>query len=238
MKDKRPAKTSTEISPSILEKVAKAVRIISTEWEDPWNGTDVLPWRRLRTPYRVFLAEMLLVRTRTDIVARHYEKIYARYPDIHTLAETTEGELAETLKPLGLRKRARYILRAARYVLKNYDGEFPLSLEDLKRIPGMGEYTATAFLVFAYGEKRVPADVNILRFLSRLTGLPMLHSTKGSKTLKALAGRIPEVCPSVSTEKLLDFTVLVCTPRAPGCDDCPVRSLCEFARSMADNREE
>lgn len=187
-----------------------------------------LPWRKYRTPYRIFLAEMLLVRTRADVVARLFEEIISRYPTVHALAEADEKELGHLLRPLGLSKRIPYLIKAARYVCENYGGEIPRDVGDLLKIPGVGLYTAVAIATFAYGESGVPADVNVLRFLSRLTGLEMKHATKGSPELRELLPLLSEHNVGLSPEDLLDFTRLVCKPRNPRCHECSVRSYCKY----------
>lgn len=195
-----------------------------------------LPWRRLRTPYRVFLAEFLLVRTRSDVVARLFEDIVACYPDLASLASADESELAVALKPLGLKKRVPLLLRAARYLMEQHGGQIPEKVEDLMEVPGLGLYTAVAIAAFAYDSSNVPADVNILRFLSRLTGLLMEHPTKGSKDLRALLPLLSRDMGGPEPENLLDFSRTVCRPRRPRCSECQLTSECVYFASIS--REE
>lgn len=187
-----------------------------------------LPWRRQRTPYRIFLAEMLLVRTRSDVVARVYEGVFEHYPDIHKLAEADQDAVQEVLYPLGLSKRVPYFIQAARFICEEYDGEIPNDIKDLLRIPGVGIYTATAIAAFAYGQPVVPSDVNILRFISRITGLGMENRTKGSKKLRDLTVCLSESQTGLTAERLLDFTRLICRPRNPLCEQCPLTKHCSF----------
>ena len=195
-----------------------------------------LPWRKYRTPYRIFLAEMLLVRTRSDVVADHFEEIIAKYPTIEALASGDENELGEVLRPLGLSKRIPYLIRAARYICDNYNGEIPTCIDDLLKVPGIGTYTATAIVTFAYGQGLVPADVNILRFVSRFTGLKMEHVTKGSKELRELLPFLSEQNVGLSAENLLDFTRLICRARKPKCDSCPLSEQCHYFKAMRSER--
>ena len=192
-----------------------------------------LPWRRYRTPYRVFLAEFLLVRTRSDVVAALFEDIVTRFPDLESLASADEREIGTVLEPLGLRKRVPYLKKAAKYLLEHHGGRIPKTVEELKKVPGLGDYTAAAVAAFAYNAATIPADVNILRFLSRLTGLPMEHATKGSAKLRSL---LPLLSPSRGgprPETLLDFCRLICRPRRPRCDECPLTRECEYAHRSA-----
>jgi A/G-specific adenine glycosylase len=189
-----------------------------------------LPWRQQRTPYRIFLAEMLLVRTRADVVTRIYEDVFGQYPDIYKLAEANEDELREALHPLGLSKRIPYIIKAARHICEIHNGQIPNNIDSLLKTPGLGMYTAPAIATFAHGQTFVPGDVNILRFVARLTGLEMEHKTKGSKQLRELAPLLSENCTGLSTEKLLDFTRLICRSRNPLCEQCPLTRHCIYFR--------
>lgn len=191
-----------------------------------------LPWRKYRTPYRIFLAEMLLVRTRADVVADHFDRIASRYPTIKALAFADITELREVLHPLGLSKRVHYMIKAARYICENHGGEIPSDFESLLKVPGIGAYTATAILTFAYGQGLVPADVNILRFVSRFTGLEMGHATKGSQDLRDLLPLLSEAKVGLSAENLLDFTRLICKARKPKCHTCPLSEHCRYFKNM------
>lgn len=214
---------STENFPYLLKAGAELSRHRIAETE--------LPWRKYRTPYRIFLAEMLLVRTRADVVADHFERIASRYPTIEALALANESELREVLRPLGLSKRVPYLIRAARYICDNHDGKVPDDLESLLKVPGIGKYTATAILTFAYDQELVPADVNILRFVSRFTGLEMGHVTKGSQELRDLLPLLSEANVGLSAENLLDFTRLICKARKPKCHVCPLSEHCSYFKN-------
>lgn len=195
------------------------------------TGMD-LPWRRERTPYRIFLAEMLLIRTRADVVTRIYDDVFRKYPNISELARADENELRTALHPLGLRKRVPYIIKGARYVQEVHDGQIPTEVSELHKIPGLGPYTAPAIATFAYGLPLVPNDVNILRFVSRLTGIAMGHPTKGCKALWELTPLLSESSSGLSAEKLLDFTRLTCRPGRPVCEQCPLTRHCTYLREV------
>ncbi len=196
-----------------------------------------LPWRKYRTPYRIFLAEMLLVRTRTDVVAGHFERIISKYPTIEALALANENELREVLRPLGLSKRVPYLIKAAHYICDNHNGEVPADFESLLKVPGIGKYTATAILTFAYNQDLVPADVNVLRFVSRFTGLEMGHVTKGSQELRVLLPLLSEANVGLSAENLLDFTRLICKARKPKCKVCPLSDHCSYFKNVLLDQE-
>lgn len=213
---------------SIEERVARAALVLACKWKPDSS----LPWRKNLTPYRIFLAEFMLVRTRWDVVSRIFDDVIAKFPDLQSLASASEEEIAEVLAPLGLRKRVPYLKKAAVYLLEHHGGHIPDEVDALKKVPGIGEYTAAAVVAMAYGKPVVPADVNVFRFLSRLTGLPMGHPTKGSPKLKEL---LPLLSPShggPTAPVLLDFIRTICRPRNPLCKECPLYDICAFANSQ------
>jgi len=187
------------------------------------------PWRGCKDPYAVFLAEFLLVRTRADVVKRVWKNLLERYPCFEALAWADERDLAELVAPLGLRKRVPLLLKAASYVVAHYGGVLPERPEELAAVPGMGPYTAAAVAAFAFGARAVPADVNVLRFLSRFTGIAAEHPTKGNCDLRALAAELAQAGSGPDPGSFIDFTRTVCRPRKPRCGECPVADLCHFA---------
>jgi A/G-specific adenine glycosylase len=209
----------------LTDRVNRAACRLQEE-KAPYWVSEQLPWRRLRTPYRIFLAEFLLVRTRARAVAEIFESVVTRYPDLESLASADEHELASALESLGLRKRVPLLQKAARYLVEIHEGRIPEKIEDLAKVPGLGLYTSVAVAAFAYGCPKVPADVNVLRFLSRLVGLPMEHPTKGSKDLRAL---LPFLSPDMggpAPESLLDFSRTICCRHRPRCSECAVANEC------------
>ncbi|MBL7165790.1 MAG: hypothetical protein ISS55_04820 [Dehalococcoidales bacterium] len=216
-----PSKRDVEV------RIRRAAATLATL---PPFGVDV-PWRRCRTPYRIFLAELLLVRTRVDLVAERFEGIYRRFPSPAAFAAASQDDVAEALASLGLRKRIPLIRRAMEYLVDRHDGCIPASQEELLRIPGVGTYAAAATAAFAFGHRGVPADVNVLRLLARITGLEMEHRTKGSKTLRALLPLLAPETGGPACEVVLDFARLTCKPRRPRCDECSLVSCCHHAHA-------
>lgn len=209
-----------------LQKIRDALSKIGRSFRLP--DADKLPWRRGRSPYKTLIAEMLLVRTRYDVVSRIFDELVLRYPDVFALAEADEADLAELLRPLGLKKRVPFILRAARYIIEVFEGKIPDDPNLLKQIPGVGDYTAAAVAAFGFGRALLPADVNILRFFARYTGLDMGHPTKGSPLLRNLIRKINEEGLEVNPELVLDFSRTICRARKPKCSFCPLMESCEY----------
>jgi A/G-specific adenine glycosylase len=210
--------------------VKEAARVLAQDQTlaQVFEATNDLPWRRARTPYHVFIAEFLLTRTRFDVVARLFDGFIERFPSVESLALADEMELRTLLRPLGLGKRIEFLMKAARHLKNEHQGQIPNTRQQLLQVPGLGLYSATAIYAFAFGGRDVPADVNILRFLARYIGLPMTHPTKGSRLLWS---RLPCLSPArqaPTPERVLDFSRLVCAPRRPQCEVCPLRRKCRY----------
>jgi A/G-specific adenine glycosylase len=207
-------------------KLKRAGAKIAQLWKNTYKVE--YPWRNKRTIYRTFIAEFLLSRTRADVVAKLFNHIINRYPDIKLLAEADEYELENLLNPLGLKKRAHYLLLAAQDITVEYKGKIPNNYNELITIPGVGEYIANAILIYSFGHDLVPADVNVLRFVSRFTGIQMINITKGDPKLKEIAKVLSKSKTGLNTDALLDFTRMICSPRNPLCRICPVNISCTF----------
>lgn len=213
-----------------VDIVRTAALILGTKLM-PGVGHEKLPWRENPTPYRIFIAEFMLIRTRTDVVARIFEEFCLHYPDIRSLAQADQDELARLLWPLGLPQRIPFMIRAANFIIER-GGEIPNTQKELEIVPGLGPYTAGAISAFAFGSTIVPADVNVLRFLSRITGLPMEHKTKGSKELRNYLSYLSSENGGPGFSVLLDFTRSICKPRFPNCPKCPLNEICRYSGGL------
>ncbi|MHB8087473.1 MAG: HhH-GPD family protein [Anaerolineaceae bacterium] len=211
-------------------KTIKDVGFVLAQSE--FETDELIPWRINRTPYRIFLAELLLVRTRFDVVAKLYDKIFNHYPNIESLAKADIYDLQKELYSLGLKKRVPYIIKAANFIFKEYNSEIPTNYDMLQNIPGLGQYSASAILAFGYGQNIIPNDVNIIRFISRITGITALSKTKGSKLLTDLSREFVTNFNGNQAEKLLDFTRLICRTRKPKCTGCVIVKHCVFFREV------
>ena len=182
-----------------------------------------LPWRSERTPYRVVVSEFMLQQTRVETVIPYYERWLRRFPGWETLADAGEDEVLREWKGLGYYRRARNLHRAARVVRDRFGGELPEEPAALKRLPGVGEYTAGAVASIAFGRAVPAVDGNVRRVLCRI--LDVAAPTAGR--LREEAARLvdPER-PGDFNEALMELGATVCTPRAPGCGGCPVRGWC------------
>ncbi len=218
----------------MIPKKLKTVSNLLSSADNPfWLDPD-LPWRKAKTPYNIFLSEFLLVRTRTDVVSKVYKKLVLHYPDIESLYNANIEELKKIINPLGMNKRIKYLVEAAKFIIENFGGEIPQNKVELIKIPGIGVYTSTAISNFAFGIDEVPADVNIFRFLSRITGFEMEHPTKGSKKIQELLPFLTKEKGGPKLDSLIDFCRNVCSPRKPNCNKCILIEECEYFKNLFD----
>jgi A/G-specific adenine glycosylase len=189
------------------------------------------PWREVRDPYRVLVAEFFLQRTPASRVARFLPKFLEQFPSPEKLATADVSYLKEFSRPLGLKKRISWLVESMKIVCQKYDGKIPDTFEDLISLPGVGEYTASAVLCFGFGQDIPIIDANVVRVLTRIFDLPETRRT-GNAALKEIAGRLlPEDQALNYNEALLDFAALICKKR-PLCDKCPLAHLCDSRRKI------
>jgi A/G-specific adenine glycosylase len=198
------------------------------------NARD-LPWRRERTPYRVWLAETMLQQTQADTVAPYYERFLARFPTLQALAAAPLEDVLKVWEGLGYYARARNLHAAARQIVAEHEGQIPDTFETLLALPGVGRYTAGAVASIACGRDVVAVDGNVRRVLARaFASREDVSRPAAQRKLETLAASLlPVGQAGAFNEALMELGATVCTPRAPRCDDCPVRDLCQ-ARAAGD----
>ena len=189
-----------------------------------------LPWRNARDPYSIWISETMLQQTRVETVLPYYERFMREFPDVRSLAEAPRERVMSAWSGLGYYRRVRMLHEAARKVLDDWGGRVPGDLEDLRRLPGVGPYTAGAIASIAYG-RRVPlVDGNVKRVLARVFAVELdLACARGSSRIWDLAERFvapPGIDPGILNQGLMELGATVCLPRRPRCDDCPLRRHC------------
>lgn len=186
-------------------------------------GRRDLPWRGESDPYRIWVSEVMLQQTRVETVIPYYRMWLERFPTLESLAEAQEEEVLVAWQGMGYYSRARRLLGAARIVREEHGGDLPTSAEELRRLPGVGEYTAGAVASMAFGAVVPAVDGNVRRVLARLFDLP----DPGGAELRDLAGALVDpVRPGDFNQALMELGAMVCLPRAPGCASCPLGNLC------------
>ena len=195
-----------------------------------------LPWRDEPTPYHVWISEIMLQQTRIEAAIPYYHRFLESFPTVEALALSDEGRLMKLWEGLGYYSRARNLRRAAEVILREHGGELPASAEALRRLPGIGDYTAGAIASIAFGLPEPAVDGNVLRVVSRLTAdrrdiLSPAVKREVTEALRAVYPTAPEEARAM-TEALMELGETVCIPNgAPRCDVCPLASLC---RARAD----
>ncbi|MDB5693362.1 MAG: mutY [Alphaproteobacteria bacterium] len=201
-----------------------------------WYAVDKrrLPWRaeagERPDPYRIWLSEVMLQQTTVAAVIPYFEKFTRRWPNVETLAAAADAEVMGAWAGLGYYARARNLLACARLVAAEHGALFPDSEEALRRLPGIGRYTAAAIAAIAFGRRAVVVDGNVERVVSRLFAVE--EALPGAReTLYALTDRLtPATGAGDFAQATMDLGAGICTPRAPDCGRCPVASSCEAQR--------
>ncbi|MBQ4013400.1 MAG: A/G-specific adenine glycosylase [Bacteroidales bacterium] len=193
------------------------------------NGRD-LPWRRTRDPYAIWLSEIILQQTRIAQGQAYWERFMARFPDVESLAAASEDEVLRLWEGLGYYSRGRNLLAAARQIAAA--GAFPSTLEGIRNLKGVGDYTAAAIGSIAFGLPAAVVDGNVYRVLSRYYGIDTpIGSTAAKKEFTALAqSLLPADRPGDFNQAMMDFGAIQCTPASPACLTCPLAATCVALR--------
>ncbi len=194
------------------------------------NGRE-LPWRQTRDPYAIWLSEIILQQTQVKQGWDYWERFMRRWPTVEDLAGATEDEVLREWQGLGYYSRARNLHFAARQIVAL--GHFPDTLEGIKALKGVGDYTAAAIGSIAFGLPAAVVDGNVYRVLARHFGIDTpINTTDGKKTFAALAQELlPEGEASEYNQAIMDFGALQCTPASPNCSVCPLMESCEAFRT-------
>jgi A/G-specific adenine glycosylase len=197
-----------------------------------------LPWRESRDPYRVWISEAMLQQTRVETVIPYYQKWMSTFPSLKELAKADERDVLQLWEGLGYYSRARNVLKTARIVAEEYQGQFPLSLNELKKLPGVGEYMAGAIASIALGKDEIALDGNGLRVLARLTDYQVPINKADSKAV--LGGVMRQMLPpgraGEFNQAIMDLGSSICTPKKPDCEKCPLGIQCEARRRGTQDR--
>jgi A/G-specific adenine glycosylase len=191
-----------------------------------------LPWRNTRDPYRIWLSEVILQQTRVAQGLAYYERFVKTYPTVHDLAKAPLEEVLRLWQGLGYYSRARNLYAAAQTISLQYGGCFPSNYEELRKLKGVGEYTAAAIASFAFDEPVAVVDGNVFRVFARLYGLyDDISLTRTKSKFKALSeGHMPPKEAAIYNQAIMEFGAVQCTPQKPLCLTCPFRDDCYAAR--------
>jgi A/G-specific adenine glycosylase len=196
-----------------------------------------LPWRKDRTPYRVWISELMLQQTRVDQVVPYYHRFLKRFPTVQVLARSPRQDVLKLWEGLGYYSRAIRAHETARHVAGPLEGQFPATLDGLLALPGVGPYTAAAVGSLAFGLDAAVVDGNVARVLARVHAYGEdIGSPAGKRLVQARAeSLLPRGRAGVFNEAMMELGATVCLPRGPRCTACPLRRVC---RARADGDPE
>lgn len=197
-----------------------------------------LPWRRRRTPWRAFVAEVMLQQTQVVRVVERFESFMKLFPTPRTLADATEHAVLVAWQGMGYYRRAKLLRRAAIGMVQQHGGRVPRSAEALRELPGVGRYTAGAIASIVFGAREPIVDGNVARVILRVRGIERpLRDAKANEHCWRDADALVQAArdPAALNEGLMELGATICTPMRPRCEACPIRAACRaFADSSVD----
>jgi A/G-specific adenine glycosylase len=202
-----------------------AVRAALLAWYDA-NKRD-LPWRGTHDPYAIWVSEIMLQQTRVAAVIDRYQAFMARFPSVASLALAPEQEVLAAWSGLGYYRRARMLHRAAQLLAANGGGTLPAASADLRKLPGIGAYTAAAIASIAHGEPVAVVDGNVERVICRLAGWEAGSGAVLRRVEELAAHLLDPVNPGDFNQAMMELGATVCTPRNPQCLVCPLAVACK-----------
>lgn len=190
-------------------------------------------WRNNNiTSFQVLVAELMLQKTNANQVEKIFPEFIKKYPDASSISKLGEKALAEILQPLGLfNRRARDLVKTVEFIIE-HGNKLPKTEKELKELPGVGDYMANAVACFAFKIATPIIDANVGRVMKRIFSFPVKSAPSRDKNLKK---RMEEILPKKKFRDfnlaLLDFAALVCVPRTPSCNQCPLLKICDYGQT-------
>jgi len=190
-----------------------------------------LPWRKTYDPYSVWVSEIMLQQTQMERGVAFFKAWMRAFPSIRSVAGADEEAVFKAWEGLGYYSRARNLHAAAKKIMAEHGGEFPRSVEAIRALPGVGEYTAGALASIAFNEPEPAVDANVLRIFSRICDIdvPLDHKGVRAFVTGAVKTLMPQDSPRFFTQALMELGALVCAKK-PDCPKCPLSEYCEALR--------
>jgi A/G-specific adenine glycosylase len=206
------------------------------EWYE--HNKRELPWRLTKYPYKVWLSEVILQQTRVNQGMPYYLRFVDAFPSVQDLAKAPEQKILRLWQGLGYYTRARNLHKCAKVVVEKFNCAFPTTFEQLKTLPGIGDYTAAAIASICFEQPVAVVDGNVFRVLSRIFGIDTaINSNEGKKVFTELANSlIPTANPSTYNQAMMEFGALFCTPKNPTCADCAFQNNCFAYKNQLQNK--
>jgi A/G-specific adenine glycosylase len=196
-----------------------------------WNkkkNSRQMPWKGEKDPYKIWLSEIILQQTKVEQGLKYYENFIKTFPDVHALAEASEGKVFKMWEGLGYYSRCKNLIATAKFISKDLKGKFPNDFESILQLKGVGNYTASAIASFAYNLQYAVLDGNVFRVLSRIFDIETsVDSTEGKKFFSELAQTIlPQKKAGEYNQAIMDFGAVICKPY-PECSICFFNDQCK-----------
>jgi A/G-specific adenine glycosylase len=197
------------------------------------HGRHELPWQRARTPYRVWVSEIMLQQTQVGTVIGYYERFMQRFPTVNALAAAPLDDVLHLWSGLGYYSRARNLHRAAQILVAQHAAELPEDPEALERLPGIGRSTAAAIVALALDRRATILDGNVRRVLARYFGIEGAPDNAAAQSTlwRHAQACTPEREVAIYTQAIMDFGAMLCTRRQPLCMHCPLSGQCVALRT-------
>ena len=196
----------------------------------PWFAAHrrAMPWRNSRTPYRIWISELMLQQTRVDQVIPYFNRFMKRFPSMKSLAAASQEDVLKIWEGLGYYSRARNLHKAAQIIATDHKGRFPDTAEEIIKLPGIGTYTAAAIGSLAFNLDLAVLDGNVIRVLSRLFAYAKdTRSTTAKRELQQLADDLLVKGDAGNyNEAMMELGATVCLPKNPRCNTCPLSTVC------------
>jgi A/G-specific adenine glycosylase len=187
------------------------------------------PWRHTHDSYKILASEILLHRTKAEQVVQVYNRFLTKFPTVQALFSASLHEKAEVLRPLGLYWRTRLLHEMSIVIWNRYDGNVPSTRKELESLPGVGKYIASAVCCFAFNHPEVLLDTNTVRIFGRIFGEKVNDASRRSKHFQRLGEYVlDKENARAFNYALIDLGALVCKPKEPLCNKCPLNDVCSL----------
>ena len=187
-----------------------------------------MPWKETTDPYRIWISEIILQQTRVEQGTDYYLRFIKTFPDLFSLAKANEPDVLKVWEGLGYYSRARNLHSTAKKIVGELNGIFPGTFNEILQLKGVGIYTASAILSFAFNQQYAVVDGNVIRVLARVFGLKNdFASSSGKKIFQAKADSLIQHCNAAAfNQAIMNFGALHCRPKNPDCKNCPFKKKC------------
>lgn len=191
-----------------------------------------MPWRGPKDPYIIWISEIMLQQTRVEQARPYFEHFMEQFPTVFDLAKADRQEVLKAWEGLGYYSRARNMHDAAKTIVEKYNGVFPTDYKEVLALKGIGPYTAAAITSIAFNQPNAVVDGNVIRVITRYYGI--IEDTRKSATVKQVQQYVDELIPHDNpadfNQAVMELGALICTPKNPNCDECPLQASCVAAK--------